>query len=87
MTLNKPIVKSFAMHSGREVINDGLKSFCSSFQGSESASRFVKDFSTPRSLNLLHPFAVLEATKPEGFLPVFSTLVIGPVMSRFFIST
>lgn len=56
-----------------------------SFQGSESAARSFKAFSTPRSPNLVCPSAVLERTK-EGFLPTFVTSAVGPVMSIFFIS-
>lgn len=43
-----------------------------SFQGSESAARSFKAFSTPRSPNLVCPSAVLERTKEEGFLPLLS---------------
>lgn len=57
---------------------------CRSFQGSEPASMWLKAFSTPRSLNLVRPFAVLEGTKQEGFLPIFFTPAVGPFMSRFF---
>lgn len=30
------------------------------------------------------PFAILEGTKQQGFLPIFATSAAGPAMTRFF---